>query len=197
MPITFAQNNQIYLGIYLSAGPTCLYWLCRFHVPTHWANPWQLSGHYYWKTTFFQISVLSISEKGNRHWVPNLGCMGAADFPLEFLQQFMSLVSNMESGIILQERHVLFSLFLPHILPRFYFEYQMQTYSLPVRNGSRFVPPSELTFPDVFPFQSLWHVCELALSARTVSVRQLAPSVSILEKIFRSQFQMLVLVTIF
>ncbi|GBN59789.1 hypothetical protein AVEN_153835-1 [Araneus ventricosus] len=50
------------------------------------------------------ISVPSISDKGNSHWVPNLGCMGVApDFPLELLQKFLSFVSSMGPSIVIQE----------------------------------------------------------------------------------------------
>ncbi|GBO30841.1 hypothetical protein AVEN_139936-1 [Araneus ventricosus] len=35
LPLTFPHNHQIYLGIYLKAGPTCLNRLGRNHVPAH------------------------------------------------------------------------------------------------------------------------------------------------------------------
>lgn len=76
MSIPFPHIHQIFLGIYLKKGPTCLTRLGRDHVPAQWANSRQLFLSHSLRKTLFQISVFySISETGNSHWMPKLGCL--------------------------------------------------------------------------------------------------------------------------
>ncbi|GBM73667.1 hypothetical protein AVEN_201112-1, partial [Araneus ventricosus] len=64
----FSTYHQIYLGIYPNAGPTCLTRVGENHVPAHRTSSRQLFPHDCLKIILFQISVPSISEKGNSHW---------------------------------------------------------------------------------------------------------------------------------
>lgn len=80
-PITFLHHHQIYLGIYLITGPICLARFGRKHVPAHWDSSRELFSHQSLKRTLFQISASSISDEGNSHFAPNLGCQGGGSRP--------------------------------------------------------------------------------------------------------------------
>ncbi|GBN11129.1 hypothetical protein AVEN_46633-1 [Araneus ventricosus] len=94
--------------------------------------------HHCLKRTLFQISVPSISENGNSHWVPNLDCMWVAlYFPLELLQEFLT-------GIVMQEDDTI----TEHART-----FASNGFKKPCESGTR-----ETTFLYVLPFQSLCHV---------------------------------------
>ncbi|GBN87274.1 hypothetical protein AVEN_246057-1 [Araneus ventricosus] len=62
------SRSIIFKRIYLNEGPTCLARLGGKHVPAHWASSQQLFTHHCLKRTLFQISALSILDKGYSHW---------------------------------------------------------------------------------------------------------------------------------
>lgn len=71
----------------------------------------QLLAHHCLKRTLFQISVRSVLIKKS-HWVPNLDCFEVVEgFPLERLQQFLSLASSMAHNNVIQEGCCLFIAF--------------------------------------------------------------------------------------
>ena len=136
--IIFQHNYKIYLGIFLNVRQTCL---GRNHVPAS-LSQFSATSHHCLKRALFQISVASILEKRNNHWVLNLGGMGVTpDFSFEFLSQFLSLASNIKTEILMQGEDTITQ--------------HGRTHSLPERNESLVALSNEDTFPKVLPFQSI------------------------------------------
>lgn len=158
MPITFPHNYQIYLSIYLNTEPTFLIRLRRNHVPSHWAISPQLYLHItIWREPCSRWKFLQFREKDIV-----TGCQicavrrGLQTSHLNLHGNFW-VCWTVWGLALLCRRHVVCSLLLQYNLSRFDCEFQMWTHCLSIRNKSWLTPPSETTFLNFLPFQTLWH----------------------------------------